>query len=147
MSSFREEDRRNREERRIDVIRRERRRRFLQAAGIALVALLGLRSWVGRPPPTIDVTPPSLIGTWVTESERYADRAFVIGQDDLELHVGDGIVSNHAILSIQEVEAPDHWAYKINYTSPDGAAVLEVFLHADGVLRLKNPNDVAWTRK
>ena len=147
MSSFREEDRRKCEERRIDVIRRERRRHFLQAAGIALVALLGVRAWVGRPPPTIDVTPPSLIGTWVTDSERYADRAFVIGQDDLELHMGDGIVSYHAILSVQEVEAADHWAYTINYRSPNGAAVLEFFLHADGIIRLKNPNEVVWTRK
>jgi len=49
MSSLREEDRRERQERRIDIIRRQRRRRLLQAAGIALVALLGLRAWVGRP--------------------------------------------------------------------------------------------------
>ena len=46
-----------------------------------------------------------------------------------------------------EVEAADHWVYKINYASPDGVAVLEVFLHADGILRLKNPNEVVWTRK
>ena len=147
MSSFREENRRNSHERRIEIIRRERRRRFLQGAVIALVALLGLRAWASRPPPTIDVPPPSLIGTWVSESERYADRAFVIGQDDLELHVGDGIVSYHQILSIQEVQEADHWAYKISYASPDGVAVLEVFLHADGILRLKNPNDVVWTKK
>lgn len=145
MSSFRGEDRRNRKERRIDIIRRERRRRFLKRAGIALVALLGLRAWVSRPPPAIDVAPPSLIGTWVTENERYADRAFVISQDDIEFHVGDGAVTYHPILSVQEVETADHWAYQISYASPDGVAVLEVFLHADGILRMKNPNYVVWT--
>jgi len=41
----------------------------------------------------------------------------------------------------------DHWAYEINYNSPDGPAAMEFFLHADGALRLKNPNDVAWTRR
>lgn len=146
MSSLRAKDRREHKERRIDMIRRERRRRFLQGAGIVLVALLGLRAWVGQPPPALEVTPPALIGTWVTENERYADRAFVISRDDLELHVGDGVVSYHAILSIQEVEEADHWAYRISYASADGVAVLEVFLHADGILRLKNPNSVVWTR-
>jgi len=92
------------------------------------------------------VLPPSLIGTWVTDHERYTGRAFVISQDDLELHVGDGVVSYHAIVSVQETVEADHWAYRINYTSSDGPAVLEVFLHADGVLRLKNPNYVVWTR-
>ena len=139
-------DRRNREERRTHLIQRERRRRFLRWAGIAILAILGTRAWAGRPPPTIDVLPPSLIGTWVTDHERYTGRAFVISQDDLELHVGDGVVSYHSIVSVQETVEADHWAYRINYTSSDGPAVLEVFLHADGVLRLKNPNYVVWTR-
>ena len=147
MSSPPEEDRRNRRERRIDIIRRERRRRFLRWAGIALVAILGTRAWAGRPPPTIEVLPPSLIGTWVTDDERYADRGFVIMQDDLELHVGDGVVSYHSILSVKETVEADHWAYQINYTSSDGPAMMEVFLHTDGILRLKNPNHVIWTRR
>ena len=146
MSSPPKKDRRARKERRADVIKRTRWRRFLQLTGIVLVALFALRSWVGRPPPALDVLPPSLIGTWVTDNERYADRAFVIGQDDLELHVGDGIISYHAILSVRETEEADHWVYQIAYSSQDGNALLEVFLHADGILRLKNPNDVVWTR-
>ena len=147
MHSAPESDRRDRKERRIDIIRREHRRRFLRWAGIALVVILGTRSWASRPPPAIDVLPPSLLGTWVTDHERYADRAFVISQDDLELHVGDGIVTYHTILSVREVVGADHWAYEISYSAPDGPAVMEVFLHADGILRLKNPNDVAWTRR
>ena len=146
MSSPPKKDRRARNERRAEISKRTRWMRFLQLAGIVLVALFALRSWVGRPPPAIDVLPPSLIGTWVTENERYADRAFVIGQDDLELHVGDGNISYHAILSVRETEEADHWVYQIAYSSQDGEAVLEVSLHADGILRLKNPNDVVWTR-
>ena len=83
----------------------------------------------------------------MTENERYADRAFVIGADELQLHVGDGIVSYHPIVSVrQDVEA-DHWVYQIAYSSADGDALLEVFLHADGILRLRNPNDVVWRRR
>ena len=147
MSDSPNHDRPTREEHRSAVIRRDRRRRFLRWAGIALVAILGTRAWAGRPPSTIDVLPPALIGTWVTDHQRYADRAFVIGQDDLELHLGDGVVSYHSILSVQEIVGADHRAYRINYTSPDGPAMMEVFLHADGILRLKNPNYVAWTRR
>ena len=147
MSNAPKTDRRNNTERRTDIARRNLRRRFLQGAGIALVAMLAVRAWVDRPPPSLDVLPPSLLGTWMTDDERYADRAFVIGQDELELHVGDGMVTYHSIVSVQEVVESEHWAYEINYNSTDGPAVMNVFLHADGVLRLKNPNDVAWTRR
>ena len=146
MSNAPETDRRDSKERRIDIVRRNRRRRFLRGAGIALVAMLAVRAWVDRPPPSLDVLPPSLLGNWMTDDERYADRAFVIGQDELQLHVGDSIETYHSMVSVQEVVEADHWAYEINYNSPDGPA-MEFFLHADGALRLKNPNDVAWTRR
>jgi hypothetical protein len=61
--------------------------------------------------------------------------------------VGDSIETYHSMVSVQEVVEADHWAYEINYNSPDGPAAMEFFLHADGALRLKNPNDVAWTRR
>ena len=100
-----------------------------------------------RPLPELETTPPSLIGTWTTDAERYADRAFVIAQNELQLHVGDGVVTRHSILSMRGVQEAEHWAYGIDYSSPDGEAMMEFFLHEDGTLRLKNPSSAVWVRQ
>ncbi len=120
---------------------------------VAAIAALGLEIVVnadgsGEDFAILDAPPDELVGMWATEDRRYADRAFEIHNDHLELHLGEeGGIQSHPILSVRAVQAPDSWAYEIAYESPQGERTLAVRLHPDGVLRLRNPSDMVWRRE
>ncbi len=92
--------------------------------------------------------PEELLGMWVTDNRGYSDRAFVIGSDHIELHLGEeGGIQSHPILLIRAAQGQDSWAYEIDYEISGGESTLAVRLHPDGVLRLRNPADMVWRRK
>ncbi len=147
------ERRRRGPERRADLRRAGARFKAAVLVAVVAIAVLALEIAVNRGPPggeyTVLAAPPEeLVGTWDTENPRYADRAFVIGHDHIELHLGEeGGIRSHQILSIRGVEGSDSWAYEIDYLTPEGERTLGVHLHPDGVLRLRNPPDMVWRRK
>ena len=97
---------------------------------------------------TVLAAPPEeLVGMWVTGDRGYSDRALVIGQDHIELHLGEeGGIQSDPILSIRALQGPDSWAYEIDYESAQGVRTLAINLYPDGVLRLRNPAAIAWRR-
>ena len=120
---------------------------------VAAIAALGLEIVVnddgsGEDFTVLDAPPEELVGMWSTENRRYADRAFEIHNDHLELHLGEeGGIQSHPILSVRAIQAPDSWAYEIAYESPQGERTLAVRLYPDGALRLRNPSDMEWRRE
>ncbi len=96
----------------------------------------------------LDAPPEELVGMWTTENRGYSDRAFVIGYEHIELHLGEeGEIRSHPILLIRGVQGPDNWEYEIDYEGSGGETTLAVHLYPDGVLRLRNPADMVWRRK
>ncbi len=95
----------------------------------------------------LDAPPEELVGMWVTENPRYSDTPFVIDYDHIELHLGEEAgIRSHPIQSIRAVQGLDSWGYEISYESSGGDLTLGVNLYPDGVLRLRNPPEVVWTR-
>ncbi len=147
------ERRRKGPERRADLRRAGVRFKAAVLVAVVAIAVLALEIAVNRGRPggeynVLAAPPEELVGTWDTENPRYADRAFVIGYDHVELHLGEeGGIRSHPILSIRGLQGPDAWTYEIDYGSADGERTLAVHLHQDGVLRLRNPADVVWRRK
>ncbi len=101
----------------------------------------------GEDSTVLDAPPEELVGTWATEDPRYAGSALVIDYDHIELDPGEaGGIRSHPILSIRGVQGPDSWLYEITYGRSGAERTIAVHLHPDGVLRLRNPADVVWTR-
>ena len=123
---------------------RSRLTRVAAAVGTAALTFVLIRS-LARPDPAPTVPPPAIVGTWVTDDVRYADRAFVVRRDTLEVHVGPGEASVHPIRAVEVVAAADHTSYEILYVTAEGEASLELLLYED-VVRLRNPPDVRWRR-
>ena len=117
---------------------------------VAAIAVLALEIAVNSESSgdVLAAPPEELVGTWVTENPGYSDRAFVIGYEHIELHLGEeGGIRSHPILSIRGVQGPDSWEYEIDYEGSGGETTLAVHLYPDGVLRLRNPADMVWRRK
>ena len=96
----------------------------------------------------LDAPPEELVGMWVTENPRYSDTAFVIDYDHIELHLGEEAgIRSHPIQWIRAVQGLDSWGYEIAYESSEGDLKLGINLYPDGVLRLRNPPEVVWTRQ
>ena len=140
-------------ERRSGVRRSGARFKATLLIAVAAIAVLALEIVVNRESSGDDSTvlaapPEELVGMWVTEDRRYPDRAFVIGHDHIELHLGEeGGIRSHPILSIRATQGLDSWAYEIDYESSGRETTLAVHLHPDGVLRLRNPANMVWRRK
>ncbi len=129
----------------------ERRRRqvwnrFLFLAALAAIVLIVPLFLVGRGGEAFEVSPDELLGTWVTDDSRYADRAITVRLEELTLDLGDGVTTVHQILSIRGELGPLHRAYEITYAGPEEDEVLEVLVYDDGYVRLRNPFDVRWRR-
>jgi hypothetical protein len=96
----------------------------------------------------LEFSPDALNGTWVSDDSVYADRFMTITADGiLTIGLGADSSSMHPVRSIHARQEEDHLTYEIAYGSSVGDLVMTVFLHADGVLRLKNPSSVRWTRE
>ena len=123
--------------------------------GVAAIAVLALEivandDGSGEDFSVLAAPPEELLGKWATDNRGYSDRAFVIGHDHIELHLGDeGGVRSHPIVLIRAVQGEDSWLYEIDYEISGGESqsTLAVRLHPDGVLRLRNPADMVWRRE
>jgi len=130
---------------RLDV-----RARLLRRAGVVAAAVVGFWvtwSMVGPDPGVLETFPAEIIGTWQSSDPRYRDRAMVILEDEVELGLGAaGDAVPYRVTEVRLTEAEDFVAYQLSYSTPEGAALLELRLLPDGTARLRNPPDVVWTR-
>jgi hypothetical protein len=142
------ERRRTGGERRLDVLRRQRRLKLAVVLLVAIDAVLLVdRFTVSDDPFLLTTPPPSILGTWVTEDPVYSGTAFVISDEVFELRLSEGGNNRFWIRSIRGVETEDSWRFEITYTSPEEGDLEHIFfLYADGTARLNNPPDVVWTR-
>lgn len=131
----------------------ERRRRhlwrllFFFATVVAILIVLS-QFLVDLPGTPLDIPPDELIGTWTTDAPRYAGRFIRIGQDRLTLGLGEGGQETYPVQSIRVETADIHRQYLIRYEGPEGTdEILEAFIYDDGLMRLKNPSEVRWTRR
>jgi hypothetical protein len=135
-------------ERRTDL-QRQRKHRLLRGTALVVAALAGFwLTWiaVGPDPNSLDVFPPEILGTWRSPDPRYADRAIVVLQDELQLQLGEGDASVHRVRELRRTEDDDYIAYEFSYFTADGATSMELRVMPDGTARLKNPPDVVWSR-
>ena len=123
---------------------------LIAAAVIAVLAtqFLATRGRAVEGYTVLAAPPEELVGTWVTEDPQFEDRAFVIANDYMELHLGaEGGIQPHPIVSIGALQGGDGWTYDITYQTSQGERTMTVHLHMDGVLRLRNPAEVVWRRQ
>ena len=134
-------------------LKRMRNRRLLKilrgvaTVGAATVGFLLVRAVLTPDPQLLDVPPPEILGTWVTDDPRYAGRAFIIREDEFHLQVAPGQILVNSVNTIRRIPHPEYDAYEITYFTSEGESAHEVHLYPDGVLRLKNPADVVWVRR
>ena len=124
---------------------RARVTRLAVATTAAVVAFVCVRA-LTREDVTLPAPPPAILGTWVTDDPRYAERAFVVRPDTIELYVGRGQALRHEILTIRESRAASFIVYEITYATTDGDTVLELLFYPDGFVRLEHPIEVRWVR-
>lgn len=145
-------ERRTRENRLVAGRRADSRRRTrLWTRLLLLAAVIGLATilprYLGeRPGDLLESVPDELIGTWATDEPAYVGRTMTVGQRELRLGLGPEGESVHRVHSIRVAVGPVHREYEITYATPAGEQVLNVFVYDDGLLRLRNPSEVRWSR-
>lgn len=111
------------------------------------VAFFIARAAFGPDPNVMQQAPQPLLGRWVTEESRYADRAFVIHPDEYHIVIGRDSVLAYALKEVRRVELDGLEAFQVTYHTRDGETTQEIRLHPDGTASLKNPPDVVWRRR
>ena len=90
--------------------------------------------------------PESVVGTWITQDPRYADRSIHI---DPELVVirrgGDEQASVGIVTDFRSWREGAQDVIRVDYHTDEGESSLEVMPEKRG-LRLRHPADVLWTR-
>ena len=132
----------------------KRRRAIRTAKRIAgaltlVVAFLVVRAITAPDPSILDEVPPSILGRWVTDDERYRDREFIILEEEFRLRVGSAPEDVRAfpLREIYHFGEEAGTRFEIVYASADGDSSHEMTLLADGTVRLRNPPEVVWRRR
>lgn len=116
---------------------------------VVVVVLLALpRYLTDRRGTFVEAPPAELLGTWTTGAPRYTGRFIRIERDRLTLGLGGGVEESYPVQAIEVETEEIQRHYHVLYTTTDGAdEELEVFVFDDGLMRLKNPSEVRWTRR
>lgn len=121
--------------------------RVLAGLVAGLVVFFVVRAVMSPGVNILDETPSEIVGRWMTDDSRYADRAFHIEEETFHLEVGEDSILSYRVARIQRFPSGDFDRYLLSYHTREGEARQEFRLFPDGVLRLKNPPDVVWTRR
>jgi len=128
----------------------EKRRRvrvgFLAAAALVVIGIAVAPYFIGPPGTPLEFPPDELLGTWSTNEPRYADRTMTFTTDQLVMGLGSEGRRVYDIESILVEVAEVHREYTISYSDADGEQSMDLFVYDDGLLRLRNPSEVRWTR-
>ncbi|MBN2332286.1 MAG: hypothetical protein JXO49_01175 [Deltaproteobacteria bacterium] len=93
--------------------------------------------------------PPDLLGTWGTESPKYADRFLTLETDVISFGIGGGEVNRYAITQVKAKEQGNHVTdYIIHYKNEDNDGFIFAFTYDTahhGNLIIRNQPGI-WTR-
>lgn len=117
---------------------------LMALAGI-IVVLLVVRSLPGSVQGA-DL-PSVLAGVWTPDDSAYADRTLEFTHDAVILGQGAGHRSTHPLRTVVERESVMTRVFEVQYASTSGLQSMEVHVHPDGSIRLRNPSNVVWRRR
>lgn len=91
--------------------------------------------------------PAELAGLWEPSDSAYLGRTLELTPAAVILGLGDGQRSTHPIRTVVERESVVTRVFDVRYATSSGLQSMEIHLHPDGTLRLRNPSDVVWRRR
>lgn len=91
--------------------------------------------------------PTELNGTWIAEGEIYEGRFFQVTSSQVVLGLGAGQTSTHPLRAIRERPSMVTRVFELEYATTEGIQSMEVHLHPDETIRLRNPSEVVWRRR
>ncbi len=91
--------------------------------------------------------PSVLAGMWVPQDTTYDDRSLEFTAETVILGMGEGRRSTHPLRAVIERESVVTRVFEVHYASTQGVQSMEVHLHPDGTIRLRNPSDIVWRRE
>jgi hypothetical protein len=122
------------------------RSRFLIPAAVALLAIAVLqRPLLHLLSPDVPV-PEGLLGSWITDAPRYADRGFVITSDSLRLQLGPQLSATYPITRVRRAGTADSARYTISYRQGDTEVEMGLSVDPELGLRVANLPSVTWRR-
>jgi hypothetical protein len=128
----------------VPLFRRHRSWLLLLAA-VALGLALGQGS-LHRLLLQVGPVPEQFLGSWSTNSHRYADRGFVISRDSLRLRLGAGASAVYPVEGVRQTQAVNGVTYTFLYR--DGLSLLELSLQMNphATVHIANLPSVDWKR-
>jgi len=120
--------------------------------GAAVTAILFLIFRVGAEPPppgkVLEVIPAHALGTWQTEDPRYAGRLIFVMDDQVLLDRGpENEPGGGSLIEARGwVEGEDE-IIRFEVLGPEGREMIEFVFAPPGLMHLRNPEDVIWTRQ
>ena len=97
--------------------------------------------------------PPTVVGTWKTNSPRYAGRALVIGARSVTFQSGSDVtdITSHVVRKFEQTEVKTGSLFKVEYVDgavADATGIIQ-FIYREGPtpsLVLAHQPDMVWTR-
>lgn len=136
----------------VAAIPQRRRRSHLVAVALTLVVILGAVVIITPMfPSRSDPLPPTLMGSWQTQSPKFAERGFEIRGKELRMQRGPS-ETDVAVLGIHRVRVTPHGddtAVEIEYVEDGVRQSLDLTMHdfaGATVLELRNQPTVIWRR-
>lgn len=134
-----------------DKERRPPSRLVWGSIGAAVTAILFLIFRVGADPPppgqVLAVIPAHAIGTWETADPRYAGRLIFVMEDQVLLDRGpENDPGGGSLIEARAwVEGEDE-IIRFEVLGPEGREMIEFVFEPAGLMHLRNPEEVIWTR-
>lgn len=123
-----------------------RRSRFLIPVAAGLLAIAVLQRPLLRLLSSDVPVPEGLLGSWTTDSPRYADRGFFITSDSLRLQLGPQLSATYPITRVRRSGPADSAGYTITYRQGDTEVEMGLRVDPEAGLRIANLPAVAWRR-
>ncbi len=134
-----------------DIPQNEQRSRLV-AVVLSLIVVIGLAATI---PPLFpsrnDPLPPTLLGSWQTQTPKFAERGFEIRDKELRIKRGPA-ETDVAVLKIQRVRVTPRGAdtaVEIEYMEDGARQSFDLTIHAfpaGAMLELRNQPEVVWRR-
>ena len=135
-----------------DPSRRPPSRLVSSLVGAAAASAAFLMFRLGAEPPAprqvLDVLPPAAVGTWETTDDRYGGRVIFVMEDQVLLDRGaENQPGGGSLVEARQWIEGETTVLRVEFRGPDGPELMEMLFETEGEMRLRNPEDVVWTRK
>ncbi|MBT8403874.1 MAG: hypothetical protein KJP18_08460 [Gemmatimonadetes bacterium] len=92
--------------------------------------------------------PVELWGTWTTADPQYEGRALEFAENWFVVYRGESGPAAYRVREVESVPTPVGRAYRVVHTDEvEDLQTLELLMHDDGSLYLRNPPHVVWRRR